>query len=90
MANVSEVGKKRYKDSLKTSLKGFSIDPANWESLTSARSTWCGSIHAGAVVFEDNGISKAGEKHAKQKAGTSSTNSSFYYIRINTAFIVLM
>ena len=31
--------KKTYKASLKTSLKGFSFDPTNWESLASDRST---------------------------------------------------
>ena len=51
--------KKRYKDFLKTPLKEFSFGPANWECLTSDRSTWSSSIRTGAVVFEDNCISKA-------------------------------
>ena len=58
--------KKRYNDSLKNSLKGLSIDPANWENLASDRSAWRCSIHAGAVLFEENVVSKATEKRAKR------------------------
>ena len=47
---IRKVGgqKKRFKDSLKVSLKNFSINTDSWETLAADRPTWCSLITHGA------------------------------------------
>ncbi|XP_070207983.1 uncharacterized protein [Littorina saxatilis] len=44
--------KKRFKDTLKASLKAFSINPDTWEKSALDRATWRSSIHKGAKMCE--------------------------------------
>ena len=68
MANASAVDKNiKYKYSLNTSLKGFSIDPNNSECLSAPRK----QQYVGAVVFVNSRISKAIQKRAERKARAS-------------------
>ena len=44
--------KKRFKDTLKTSLKDFGIDHNSWETLAQDRTEWRGAISKGAAAHE--------------------------------------
>ena len=58
---------KRYKDTLKASLKNFNIDPDTWENLASIRTTWRSEIRRGATQYENTRIKKAEDKRAERK-----------------------
>ena len=60
--------KKRYKDTLKASLKDFNIPTESWEQIAQDCTKWLGLIKRGAGEYEAKRISKAGQKHAQQKA----------------------
>ena len=51
--------KKRFKDTIKVSLKCFSIDMDSWESLAQDRLTWRSLIQDGAASSESHRITKA-------------------------------
>ena len=53
---------KRYKDTLKVTMKNFHIDPDNWEQAAQDRPTWRSLIHKGGTVFENNRIANAEKK----------------------------
>ena len=57
--------RKRFKDTLKVSLKSFGIEPASWEQTASDRVTWRAAIHHGASWHEDNAKSAA-ERRRKE------------------------
>jgi septal ring factor EnvC (AmiA/AmiB activator) len=59
--------KKRYKDSLKTSLKTFQMDPNNWEELAADRESWRSKIRSCAENHEARRLNDAQEKRAKRK-----------------------
>ena len=44
--------KKRYKDTLKASLKDFDILTGSWEETAQERSKWRGFINKGAALYE--------------------------------------
>jgi len=44
--------KKRYKDSLKVSLKSFGLDLKGWESLSQDGSAWSRKVQDGAILCE--------------------------------------
>ena len=44
--------KKRYKDTLKASLKDFDIPVVSWEKTAQERSKWRGLINKGAALYE--------------------------------------
>ena len=44
--------KKRYKDTLKASLKDFDIPIGSWEQTAQERSKWRGLINKGAALYE--------------------------------------
>ena len=46
---------KRYKDTLKASLKNFNIDPDTWENLAAIRTTWRSEIRRRATQYENTG-----------------------------------
>ena len=58
---------KRYKDTLKASLKNFNINPDTWENLAAIRTTWRSEIRRGATQYENTRIKKAEDKRAERK-----------------------
>ena len=44
--------KKRYKDTLKASLKDFNIPTESWEQIAQGRAKWRGLIRKGASEYE--------------------------------------
>ena len=59
--------KKRYKDTLKVSLKDFSIPTESWEQIAQDRTKWRGLIKRGACEYEAKRISEAEQKRAQRK-----------------------
>ena len=51
--------KKRYKDTLKASLKDFNIPTESWEQIAHDCAKWCGLIRRGASEYEAKRISEA-------------------------------
>ena len=64
--------KKRYKDSLKSTLKELSINTDTWENKAQDRTTWRKTIHVGLLTAEENRIMKAKEARVQRKAAESS------------------
>ena len=60
--------KKRYKDTLKASLKDFNIPREAWEQIAQDRTKWRGLIKRGAGEYEAKRISEAEQKRAQRKA----------------------
>ena len=60
--------KKRYKDTLKASLKEFNIPTESWEQIVQDRAKWRGLIRRGASEYEAKRISEAEQKRAQRKA----------------------
>ena len=58
---------KRYKDTLKASLKDFNIPAKSWEQIAQGRAKWRGLIRRGASEYEANRISEAEQKRAQRK-----------------------
>ena len=58
---------KRYKDTLKASLKNFNIDPDTWGNLAAIRTTWRSEIRRGATQYKNIRIKKAEDKRAERK-----------------------
>ena len=67
--------KKRFKDSLKVSLKDFNIDPETWETLASDRPSWRSTIASGATAAESERTQSAEQKRLMRKTRATSTNS---------------
>ena len=65
--------KKRYKDTLKASLKDFDIPMQSWNRTAHERSKWRGLINKGTALFEKRESVKLKEsaKNAKTKWATS-------------------
>ena len=59
--------KKRYKDTLKASLKDFNIPTESWEQTAQDRTNWRGLIKRGACEYKAKRISEAEQKRAQQK-----------------------
>nr|VZI23255.1 unnamed protein product [Spirometra erinaceieuropaei] len=59
---------RRYKDTLKSSLKCLQINPTNWEELTLDRPTWRRTVKTGAAIFEANRIAAAKAKREARKS----------------------
>nr|VZH98189.1 unnamed protein product [Spirometra erinaceieuropaei] len=53
---------RRYKDTLKTSLKRLQINPTNLEDLTRDRPIWRRTVKAGTSIYEANPITSAETK----------------------------
>ncbi|BHF63483.1 hypothetical protein SprV_0200647500 [Sparganum proliferum] len=83
---------RRYKDTLKSSLKRLQINPTNWDKITHDRPTWRRTVKTGAAIYEANRIAAAKVKREARKSqvrplfGTttffflvSSSSSSYYY-----------
>ncbi|BHF69742.1 hypothetical protein SprV_0301278800 [Sparganum proliferum] len=59
---------RRYKDTLKTSLKRLRINTADWEDLARDGPTWGRTVKTGAAIYKANRITAA---KAKREARTS-------------------
>ncbi|VDM03009.1 unnamed protein product [Schistocephalus solidus] len=51
--------KRRYKDTLKKSLRQLQINAAGWEDLAQDRPAWIRSVKTGAAIYEANRFSAA-------------------------------
>ena len=83
--------KKRYKDTLKASLKDFNISIEFWEQAAQDRTKWRCLINKGAYQFEEKRICEAETKRKERKARTKepssvSAQSEFTYIIGNRQF----
>ncbi|KAK4315419.1 hypothetical protein Pmani_013336 [Petrolisthes manimaculis] len=63
--------RKRFKDSLKTSLTDFSISTESWETLATDRPTWCSHLQQGAKRTKEE-RTKTAEKRELRKARAAS------------------
>ncbi|BHF64269.1 hypothetical protein SprV_0200727100 [Sparganum proliferum] len=59
---------RRYKNTIKTSLKRLQINPANWEDLVPDRPMWRRTVKIGAAILEANRITAAKAKHETRKS----------------------
>nr|VZI20789.1 unnamed protein product [Spirometra erinaceieuropaei] len=59
---------RRYKDTLKSSLKRLQINPTNWEKLALGRPTWRRTVKTGAAIYDANRIAAAKVKHEARKS----------------------
>ncbi|BHF73699.1 hypothetical protein SprV_0401678100 [Sparganum proliferum] len=58
---------RRYKDTLKFSLKRLQINPTTWEDVARDRTTWRRTVKTGAVIYEANRIAAAKVKREARK-----------------------
>ena len=63
--------KKRFKDTLKTSLKAFAITPDSWEQTAMDRAMWRSSVHKGSKICEANRTAAAEQRRQSRKARAS-------------------
>ena len=63
--------KKRYKDTLKASLKDFDIPIGSWEQTAQERSKWRGLIYKRAALYEKMRICEAERKRRERNANTN-------------------
>ena len=70
--------KKRYKDSLKTSLKACHINPSQWSALAEDCVGWRHTVHEAVTCFEEERtsalVNKRLRKKERQKNRTPTTN----------------
>ena len=64
--------KKRFKDTLKASLKDFGIDHNSWETTAQNRAAWRGVINKGAAAYDSRRLDAAKSKRATRKSRASS------------------
>ena len=64
--------KKRFKDTLKASLKSFDVDLSNWNIQAQQRDSWRSTITNGATSHEANRIQQAKLKRQQRKSRTAS------------------
>ena len=65
--------KRRYKDTLKQSLKAFNIDVNGWEKLTLNRSNWRAALAKGSKKWEAERVQQAIQKRKSRKSRPSLT-----------------
>ncbi|XP_046846768.1 uncharacterized protein LOC124440414 [Xenia sp. Carnegie-2017] len=68
--------KKRFKDTLKTSLKSFNINTATWDKLAGNRSTWRDLIFKGCQASEERRTVDAKQKRELRKSRAASASTS--------------
>ena len=66
--------KKRFKDTLKLSLKDFSADHNSWEMTAQNHAAWRGAINKGAAAYESRRLDTAKSKPATRKLRASSAS----------------
>ncbi|BHF66147.1 hypothetical protein SprV_0200916100 [Sparganum proliferum] len=59
---------RRYKDTLKSSLKRLQINPTIWEDVACDRTTWRRIVKRGAAIYEANRIAAAKAKREARKS----------------------
>nr|VZH93632.1 unnamed protein product [Spirometra erinaceieuropaei] len=59
---------RRYKDTLKSSLKRLQINADNWEELALDRPTWRRTVKTGVAIYEANRIAAAKAKREARKS----------------------
>ncbi|BHF65550.1 hypothetical protein SprV_0200856300 [Sparganum proliferum] len=59
---------RRYKDTLKSSLKRLQINPTNWEEPAHDRPIWRRTVKTGAAIYEANRIAAAKVKRKARKS----------------------
>ncbi|BHF58428.1 hypothetical protein SprV_0100138000 [Sparganum proliferum] len=59
---------RRYKDTLKSSLKRLQINPTNWKELALDRPTWMRTVKTGAAIYEANRIADVNVKREARKS----------------------
>ena len=59
--------KKRFKDTLKASLKAFNISHTTWEQTAEDRDGWRAAVHQGAKSYEANRIAAAEQRREARK-----------------------
>ena len=62
--------KRWFKDTLKTSLKAFGINPDTWETAAQDRTAWRSSLRKGAAANEASRKLSAEQKREARKAET--------------------
>ena len=66
--------RKRFKDTLKASLKAFSINPDTWEEAATDRPGWRSLTHKGAVKCEEKHTLVAEERRLTRKLRASTVD----------------
>ncbi|VDM02058.1 unnamed protein product [Schistocephalus solidus] len=66
--------KRRYKETLKKSLKQLQINPATWEDIAQDRPARRRSVKTGSAIYEANRIAAAKAKRAARKSPAPRTN----------------
>ena len=66
--------KKRFKDTLKASLKCFDVDPENWELQAQQRDSWRSTITNSALSYEAKRILQAESKRQERKSRIANAN----------------
>nr|VZI39498.1 unnamed protein product [Spirometra erinaceieuropaei] len=59
---------RRYKDTMKSSLKRLQINPIDWEELALDQPTWRRTVKTGAAIYEANRIAVAKAKREARKS----------------------
>ena len=67
--------KKRYKDTLRSTMKDCSIEEANWEVLATDRDKWRTAITCGYKSWETQRVQDAMTKREERKARQANPNS---------------
>ena len=80
--------KKRYKDTLKASLKDFNIPIESWEQAAQDRTKWRCLINKGASQFEEKRICEA-ERKRKERKARAKEPSSVSAVRIHMLYLQL-
>ena len=70
--------KKRYKDTLKDTLKDFNIPTETCEQIAQDRTKWRDLIRKGAGEYEAKRISEAEQIRAQRKARAKASNRAFF------------
>ena len=65
--------RKRFKDTLKASLKAFDINHNTWETTAVDRSGWRSAVQKGAKTCEANKIAAAEQRRQARKSSASSS-----------------
>ncbi|BHF85712.1 hypothetical protein SprV_1002888400 [Sparganum proliferum] len=77
---------RRYKDTLKSSLKRLQINPTNWNELALDRPTWRRTLKTGAAIYEANRIAAAKVKRKARKSQIRPARNGYVgHLRINCA-----
>ncbi|BHF73377.1 hypothetical protein SprV_0401645800 [Sparganum proliferum] len=67
---------RRYRDTLKSSLKRLQINPTNWEELALDRPTWRRTVRTGTTIYEANRIAASSSTSSSSTPSSSSSSSS--------------